>query len=110
MKPKWLATPAEPSNSLGELFDICSNRHKGNTESTAAFQSIRGRLTAQQQRVLNCIRNSEGLTCNEIAEKLGATPNEISGRCSELKRNGEIRKSGTRLTRSGNPAAILVVT
>jgi len=76
----------------------------------AAFQSIQDRLTAAQQRVLNCIRNSDGLTCNEIAEKLGLTPNQVSGRCSELKRDGKIHEAGKRLTKSGCTAAILKIT
>jgi predicted transcriptional regulator len=107
---KWLQYTGENvPESFGELFDITSNRHKGNPESTEAFQSIKDRLTAQQNRVLKAIRESEsGLTVDEIALKLGATPNEISGRASELKRDGKIMKQGTRLTRRGHAAAVLV--
>ncbi len=119
---KWMRPYQDPSRvPIGELFhqvvvrgpkvkDICESRHKGNPESVAAFQSIQDRLTAAQQRVLNCIRNSDGLTCNEIAEKLGLTPNQVSGRCSELKRDGKIHEAGKRLTKSGCTAAILKIT
>ncbi len=65
--------------------DICSNRHKGNEQSTAAFHVIKDKISASQERILNA----------------------ISGRCSELKRDGKIYKSGTRKTRSGCSAAIL---
>jgi predicted transcriptional regulator len=92
-----------------DLFDICYTRHKGNTESVATFQAIKDRLTVQQERVLKAIKNSDnGLTVDELCDVLGCTPNEISGRASELKRDGKIRKNGTRLTRRGHAAAVLV--
>jgi predicted HTH transcriptional regulator len=88
--------------------DIAFNRHKGNEQSTAAFHVIKDKISASQERILNAIKSSvEGMTCDELATYFGATPNEISGRCSELKRDGKIYKSGTRKTRSGCSAAIL---
>ncbi len=94
---------------FGALFDITANRHRGNPESTTAFETaVKHRATDQQQRVLKCLRDRPaGLTSEEIAGILGVTVNMISGRCSELKRDGKIYKHGTRLTRSGNPAAVL---
>ncbi len=104
----------EQLSDFGELFrsldptDITANRHKGNPESILAFNVVKDRISATQQRVLEVIRgNPAGLTCDELAVIFGATPNEISGRCSELKRDGKIYKSGTRKTRSGCSAAIL---
>lgn len=97
--------------SLGPLFeaDICSRKHKGNEESRGAFEALKDRLPLHRARVLKAIRDSDGgLTVDEIAQKLGVTPNMVSGRASELKRDGMIRRNGTRLTRNGNPAAILV--
>ncbi len=88
--------------------DICSNRHKGNEQSTAAFHVIKDKISASQERILNAIRQMDsGMTVDELSVYFGATPNEISGRCSELKRDGKIYKSGTRKTRSGCSAAIL---
>lgn len=85
--------------------------HKGNEESRKAFETIRDRLTEQQERVLRAIRASDnGLTAEEIAEKLGTTVNCVSGRATELKIAGKIYKAGVRLTRSGCSAAILKVT
>ena len=96
------------TQSMGELFDVCSNRHRGNAESEAAFQSTKDRLSVQRERVLKAIRDSDsGLTAEEIAMVLGTTVNAISGRCSELKMAGRIYKSGTRVTRSGCSAGIL---
>ncbi len=103
----------EQLRDFGELFrsfdptDITANRHKGNEQSTAAFHVIKDKISASKERILNAIRRSDGLTCDELAVMFNATPNEISGRCSELKRDGKIYKSGTRKTRSGCSAAIL---
>ncbi len=94
---------------LTEVVDICARKHKGNEQSTQAFRNaVKHRATEQQQRVLKCLRDRpEGLIAEEIAAILGVTVNMISGRCSELKRDGKIYKSGTRKTRSGCSAAIL---
>ena len=101
---------ATERESHQDLFDVCANRSRGNPESRAAFESIRDRLTEQQERVINAIRQSDdGLTAEEIATKLGTTVNCVSGRCSELKMQGRITTKGRRLTRSGNPAAVLVL-
>ncbi len=94
---------------LTEVVDICARKHKGNEQSTQTFrEAIRHRITEQQDRVLKCMRRyPEGLTCDELSVILGVTPNQISGRLTELKRDGKIYKSGTRKTRSGCSAAIL---
>lgn len=107
MSKSWLRTPQEQLRDFGDLFDICQRKHRNNPESKFAFRVIKDRITASQERILNAIRMSDGLTCDEIAVMFDATPNEISGRCSELKRDGKIYKSGTRKTRSGCSAGIL---
>src|SRR6184192_2913738 len=83
------------------VYDVCSNRHKGNKESQAAFAKIKDRLTGMQLVVLDLIRESgdRGMTCDEISAKMGRGENCYSGRISELKRLGKIKKNGTRLTR-----------
>jgi hypothetical protein len=108
MSKSWLRTQHQPQG-MGPLFDITANRHRGNPESTETFKTaVKHRVTEQQQRVLKCLRDRpEGLIAEEIAGILGVTVNMISGRCSELKRDGKIYKHGTRLTRGGNPAAVL---
>ncbi len=98
----------EQLRDFGELFDITARRHKGNQESRLAFNAVKERIGATQERILQSLRvNTAGLTCDELAVMFGATPNEISGRCSELKRDRKIYKSGTRKTRSGCSAAVL---
>jgi hypothetical protein len=98
----------EQLRDFGELFDITARRHKGNDQSAAAFHVIKDKISASQERILNAIRQMDsGMTVDELSVYFGTTPNEISGRCSELKRDGKIYKSGTRKTRSGCSAAIL---
>lgn len=108
MSKSWLKTPSENLRGFGELFDICERKHKGNPESVSAFNVVKEKMSANQERILDAIKRSpDGLTCDALAVIFHATPNEISGRCSELKRDGKIYKSGTRKTRSGCSAAIL---
>lgn len=87
--------------------DICTNRHKGNPESVEAFQSVKDRLTSAQKRVFDYIVLCQGATVDEIAIALDKTPNSISGRVTELLRDGKIKREGRRKTRSGCMAAIL---
>ena len=103
-------TVTDKSTAAPPTQDICENRHRGNPNSEEAFHAIKDRLTEQQNRVLKCLRDRpEGLIAEEIATILGCTVNEISGRCSELKRMGKVRTNGRRLTRGGNPASVLVI-
>ncbi len=88
--------------------DICLNRHKGNEQSTAAFHVIKDKISHEQTKILVLIAGyPNGITVDEIAERYQKTPNQVSGRVSELKRMGKIYKSGIRKTRSGCSAAIL---
>lgn len=93
---------------MKKLTDISKNRHGGNAESESAFHKISPRLPERRKIVLSLIRNagSKGLTTLEASELLETTPNAISGRFSELKRDGLIEKIGTRKTPSGCSAAV----
>lgn len=89
--------------------DITRNRHRGNPESVAAHQKMKDGKRQQRQRVLEAVRGAPsglGLCCHELAAAWGTTPNAISGRFTELKKAGKIRKVGTRQTPSGSPAAV----
>jgi len=100
-----------PDKVTRERFerDICRIRHRDNPQSKAAFKKIKDRLTEAQERVLRVIRNSDnGMTCDEISIVLGVTPNEVSGRCSELKRDGKVVECGRRLTRKGRCTAAVL--
>ena len=90
--------------------DICQNRHKGNPQSESAFESIRKELPLRRALCLVLIHKaaSKGLTVHELSEQLGTTPNAVSGRLTELKREGLICKIGTRPTPTGGHAAVYV--
>ena len=90
--------------------DICQNRHRGNPQSEEAFKSIRKELPLRRAICLVLIHKaaSEGLTVHELSEQLGTTPNAVSGRLTELKKHGMIKKIGTRPTPTGGKAAVYV--
>ena len=112
----WMRYAASEKQSLGELFDqrrdITANRHKGNLQSTAAFNAIKDRLTVQQERVFRCIKDGgeRGRTNEDICGVLGLTPNQVSPRLTELHVAGRITKIGTRLTKSKCSAGVWKVT
>src|SRR3954466_11359493 len=89
--------------------DICANRHRGNAESV---QANPGALSKAERRalVLRTIakHGSHGATCDEIAVELKTTPNCVSGRLTELRKDFRIMRKGTRLTRSNSPAAVWI--
>lgn len=107
MNKSWLRT-YQDKVYFGELFDVCSNRHKGNPESEAAFVAVKDRLTEAQNRVWQCVKDAgtRGRTNAEICLVLGMTPNCVSPRLTELKIAGRIEKIGTRLTPSRCSAAV----
>ena len=80
-----------------ELWDVCRRKHGGNEESEAANDSIAPTKALQRERVFQAVAGSlAGLTCRELAERWEVGMNQISGRFSELKAAGRIRKTGTR--------------
>lgn len=110
MKPKLGLFPYE-TRYLVELFqprDVCQSRHGGNAESVEAFQSIRDRLTAAQERVYRCVTDAgeRGRTNDEICVVLGLMANQVSPRLTELHIARRITKIGTRLTRSKCSAGV----
>jgi len=91
-----------------ELWDICAGKHKRNPESTAAFKACNA--SEQRNRVLAAVQQAgrHGLTCHELADRWGVSAHQISGRFSELKKQGAIRKRGTRINSAGNSCGVLV--
>jgi len=89
------------------LPDICRNRHKNNPESEAANARIQAHKTLLQQRVFNWIQvaGANGATSKEISRALDIPLHSVSGRLSELKKAGQIRKTGERR----EDAAVLVL-
>ena len=78
--------------------DVTAHRHRGNQESRAAFAGIALTLTDRQADVLHRIRETgdQGTTCKELAASMGVGMNVISGRFSELKRDGKLTLAGRR--------------
>ena len=77
------------------MKDICARKHKGAAESVAANMR---RMPGDRGDVLRMIllRPSRGITCREVAKIWNVGMNTISGRFSELHRDGLIVKSGRR--------------
>jgi len=90
--------------------DICANNHGGNAESVAAHKSIVSLMPDVRKKVFEFIltRGKNGATCDEIEVALGISHQSASARCTELKATGNIRTLGTRKTRGGRNAAVLV--
>ena len=76
--------------------DITSRRHGGNVQSELAFEraSQSGQIKTDRQNVLKAVESqgTHGLTCKELAEKWGVDMNRVSGRFTELKKQGKIMK------------------
>lgn len=92
--------------------DICRNRHGGNPESVAAFQSRSEEDAATfRERIYQFAlrRGTVGITTDEVSIKCGQAPNRVSPRISELRQAKRLVPSGTRrLTRLGRPAMVLI--
>ncbi len=87
-----------------DLFDVCERKHGGNAQSAAANRKNLQHRAAQRKAVFEAIKGASGnsadlvpgLTCRELAESWGVGMNCISGRFSELKAAGLIKKIGVR--------------
>jgi predicted HTH transcriptional regulator len=90
------------------LFDITSNRHGGNEQSTEARHSIDA--SEIRKRVLDYIKQvgDAGVTCDELEQILELSHQTASARCSELKEQKLVDVRGTRKTRSGRNAGVLI--
>lgn len=63
-----------------------------------AWRDLQPKLINRQTQVYDIIAGAceYGATIFEIAKRLGKPPNEVSGRCTELRFKGKIRDSGGR--------------
>ena len=95
-----------------ELWDICAQKHGGSPESQDANRRTARHRSVQQARVREAIRAAgpDGMTCKELAEQWGVGMNRISGRFSELKRDGRIIRArdirGNPIRRDGSGAYV----
>lgn len=80
--------PPKPSR------DICARKHQGAAGSEAAFNRIRPHLSESHASILNWLRQVGPGTAKEYADYADRQLNTISGRFSELKRDGLILPTG----------------
>jgi len=78
--------------------DICENRHKGAATSRDAFEKIEPNLTKARTEVLLAVEKSgsNGITAKEYARNSGKFLNAVSGRFTELSRDGWIIRTDKR--------------
>jgi predicted transcriptional regulator len=93
-------------------MDICSNRHGGNSESSAAYRSSSAEeRRVMRERILNYAKRcgAFGITADEVAAKSGLVHNRVAPRISELKRDGFlVETANRRRTRLGKSAMVLI--
>jgi len=77
------------------MKDICENKHGGKFTSRAAFKRAQPKMSKSRQDVLFAVEMSLdiGLTAKEYAQKNGLQLNTISGRFTELARDGWIMQT-----------------
>jgi hypothetical protein len=92
--------------------DVCSSRHRGSPTSEDANDELGPHAKAHlRELVLDVLRmrGTFGGTTEEVARHLNMQVHSISGRMSELKRDGlAIETDRRRKTRSGFSAAVCV--
>jgi predicted transcriptional regulator len=86
--------------------DICKNYHKGNEQSVAANMIAAPFKVSTRVKIILALKTRGDQTCEELEKELQLSHQACSARISELKRDGLIRKIGTRPTRSGCQAAV----
>lgn len=74
--------------------DWTENRIDMNT-SVETFHLKENEIPCDRLRVYQAIPN-DGITCRELSKRWGCTPNEISGRFTELHQQGHIIADGKR--------------
>jgi hypothetical protein len=93
------------------LFDPVKDVSRGrkNPNSAKAHRKIpKAEARYAVYRVIQ-MAGEKGITLEEIAEKLGRWPHQVSGRCTELLALRLIfRKTQTGLTKSGNSCAVYI--
>lgn len=93
------------------MKDICARRHMGSAESIAANVAVHENKSELRRRVLAYVRFVGASTCEEVSGALDIPYQTVSARCSELKAEGFLVKTGDRRqTTSGCSAAVLRAT
>lgn len=77
------------------MNDICQAKHGGNQQSIEAYESALPSMAKARRSVLEAVRQAmdAGITAKEYAERNGRQLNTVSGRFSELSREGWIERT-----------------
>ena len=83
------------------MNDICENKHRGTFTSRKAFERAEPNLSKERKKVLLAVEKSldNGMTSKEYANLANKPLNTISGRFTELARDGWIYRTDE--TRNG---------
>jgi hypothetical protein len=91
--------------------DITANYHRGNPQSQAAHESIKGVKRLLRAEVVASIdaQARRGATCEETEQRLDRSHQSVSARITEAKARHELVDSGARRpTTTGRGAAVYV--
>lgn len=98
------------SDAYGGLVpsDICAGKHGGNPNSAAAnpTDEAKGNM---RSRIVEAIRSHGRLSLEQLCDLFAKSPNALSGRLSELKRDGVIVQVANRVNRNGANEAVYAV-
>jgi DNA-binding IclR family transcriptional regulator len=98
--------PNSPTSAKAFLSD------DGSQSRDETYVTTCGTHAERRKSIIRCIIDAgpHGITVDEISERLGVPPNAISGRVTELKRQGLCRHTeARRRTRAGSSASVIVV-
>lgn len=91
------------------MIDPSSRKSFNSRESAAAFASIDAAQDRERIYRIACRRFATGITTDEISNLFGKPPNAVSGRLTELKREGRlVATDRRRKTRTGRYARVYV--
>ena len=96
-----------------KLDDICRGRHGGQQTSEEANSDVAPSKERLRNVILALVKDAgqDGLTCWEVEQTTGMSHQTASARCSELRRDGLVRRSGARRpTGTGSMAYVLIAT
>ena len=90
-------TPPAPKPTASErIGDITAKKHGGNPHSQKAYEISRRDASSMRERIRLYVSSQEyqGATVKEWASLIGKQLNQVSGRFSQLKADGDILDSG----------------
>ena len=91
--------------------DICANRHGGAETSIIADKRVQKDKDRQLSLRQIQMAGPAGMTLDELSVRLDRGANRISGRLTELRKDGKITATDrTRLTRTRSPARVYTAT